>query len=315
MDTRYISYIIAIADQKNMTKAAEQLYVSQPSLSQYLAKLEQELGTSLFHRVKGEMLPTPAGELYVDCARKMLAMKEELYRAIADLSNSGHINIATTASWALTMVSELIPILKKEYPETSIELLEGNLLPVKQLLSEKKVDIAFAAIHSLKNIPGKYEILGSEEILFAVPNAHPAVKELEGVSALTPELLSQHFKGEQFILPRKASTVNQAIQEFLSLCSIDSEIVCTVNHMATISNMIANQVAVSFVPSTCRQPDLPITYFSLEPKIYRLDAILYRDDRNLTTAETFLIKLAKDYRLFQPQQDHFIIPSTDLSLL
>ena len=302
MDTRYISYIVEIADQKNMTKAAERLYVSQPSLSQYLSKLEQELGTPLFQRVKGELIPTPAGELYVACARKILDMKKELYCEIANLTNAGHINVATTSSWALSMISELIPVLKKKYPDTSIELLEGNLVPTEQLLSEKKVDIAFVAINSLKNIPGNGELLGTEEILFAVPQNHPAVKKLSSVTALSAETLSACFGGDHFILPRKDSTVNHAIQDFLALCHIDSEIVCTVNHMTTISNMVANQVGVSFIPSTCKQPHLPITYFSLQPKIFRLSAILYRDDRPLTNEEKYLMELARNYKLFQPAQ-------------
>lgn len=298
MDTRYISYIVEIADQKNMTKAAEKLYVSQPSLSQYLSKLEQELGTPLFHRVKGELIPTPAGELYVDCARKILDMKKKLYCDIANLTNSGHINVATTASWALTMISELVPILKKKYPDTSIELLEGNLVPTEQLLAEKKIDLAFVAINSLQNIPGSGEVLGSEEILFAVPKQHPSCQALEGVSSLTADLLSQYFGSDDFILPRRDSTVNHAIQDFLKLCHINSEAVCNVNHMTTISNMVANKVGVSFIPSTCQQPHLPIRYFSLSPKIYRLSAIIYRDDRPLTNAENYLLELARNYKLF-----------------
>ena len=53
MDTRYLTYILTIAEEKNMTKAAKKLYVSQSSLSQYLTKLEQEIGTPLFFRTRG----------------------------------------------------------------------------------------------------------------------------------------------------------------------------------------------------------------------------------------------------------------------
>ncbi len=154
MDTRYLSYIIEIADEKNMRKAAEKLYVSQPSLSQYLAKLEQELGTPLFRRTKGQLLPTAAGKLYVDCARKMLEMKNELYQNIADLTNTGHINIATSSVWALKMVSEFVSQIKKEFPETNMELFEGNLVPIEKLLEEKSIDIAFVAINSIKKYEG-----------------------------------------------------------------------------------------------------------------------------------------------------------------
>lgn len=85
MDTRYLTYILTIAEEKNMTKAAKKLFVSQSSLSQYLTKLEQELGTPLFFRTKGELILTPAGELYTEAARNVIRIKKQLYRDIASL--------------------------------------------------------------------------------------------------------------------------------------------------------------------------------------------------------------------------------------
>lgn len=75
MDTRHLQYILTIAQKQNMTKAAEELYISQSSLSQYLAKLEQEIGVPLFERTRSRMLLTPAGELYVKAAQRVLSIE------------------------------------------------------------------------------------------------------------------------------------------------------------------------------------------------------------------------------------------------
>ena len=80
MDTRHLTYILAIAQKKNMTKAAEELFVSQSSLSQYLTKLEQEIGTPLFFRTRGELTLTPAGALYVEAAKQVIRIKKQLYK-------------------------------------------------------------------------------------------------------------------------------------------------------------------------------------------------------------------------------------------
>lgn len=285
-----------------MRKAAEKLYVSQPSLSQYLAKLEQELGTPLFKRVKGELLLTKAGKMYVDCAQKMLDMKTELYQDIAELTNTGHINVATTSIWSLKMVSELIPKIRKEFPEVSLELFEGNLMPTEKLLEEKSIDIAFVAINSVKKFDGCSQVLGHEEILFAVPSGHPYCSSPNAKKELTAADLSAAFQNENFILPRKDSTISRAISSFIKECNINTEGVCSVNHMATVSNMVASRVGVAFIPRTCMQPDAPITYFSLSPKIYRLSAVIYRNDRPLTKPESRLIEMAKEYPLFKNQQ-------------
>ena len=78
MDVKYLNYILAIANRHNMTKAAEDLFVSQSSLSQYLSRLEQELGTPLFIRSKGELSLTSAGVLYVEAAQKVVKIQKDL---------------------------------------------------------------------------------------------------------------------------------------------------------------------------------------------------------------------------------------------
>lgn len=70
MDIKYLNYFIEIAKKKNITKAAEALYISQSSLSQYLARLEQDIGAELFVRTKGELVLTTAGKLYLDGGKR-----------------------------------------------------------------------------------------------------------------------------------------------------------------------------------------------------------------------------------------------------
>ena len=95
MDIKYLTYIIAIAEERNMTKAAEKLFVSQSSLSYYLSKLEQDVGTPLFLRAKNELLLTPAGQLYVEAAQNVVEIKKQLYKNISDLNHKAHIFLYT----------------------------------------------------------------------------------------------------------------------------------------------------------------------------------------------------------------------------
>ena len=129
MDVKYLNYILAIAKKKNMTRAAEELYVSQSSLSQYLAKLEQEIGTPLFFRSKGELSLTPAGELYVKAAKQVIEIQKNLYREISGLDQRGHITVGVTSLFALKMLSEIIPEFKRQYPYVTIETVSYTHLP------------------------------------------------------------------------------------------------------------------------------------------------------------------------------------------
>ena len=77
MEHREMEYVIVIAQEKNLSKAAERLFISQPALSRFLTKLENELGTPLFERKNRQYLPTYAGELYLDTARQILRLQQQ----------------------------------------------------------------------------------------------------------------------------------------------------------------------------------------------------------------------------------------------
>ena len=124
MDVKYLNYILAIANRHNMTKAAEDLFVSQSSLSQYLSRLEQELGTPLFIRSKGELSLTSAGVLYVEAAQKVVKIQKDLYQNIAALSQKGRIRVGVTSNWGLRMLTEIIPLFREQYPGITIEITE-----------------------------------------------------------------------------------------------------------------------------------------------------------------------------------------------
>ena len=80
MDTKQIEYILKIAEENNITKAAEKLFITQSALNQQLLKLEKELGTPLFERRKHSMIPTFAGRIYLRTAHQIVDMKKETYR-------------------------------------------------------------------------------------------------------------------------------------------------------------------------------------------------------------------------------------------
>lgn len=128
MDVKYLTYIITIAQEQNMTKAAEKLFVSQSSLSYYLSKLEQDLGTPLFFRTKNKLLPTPAGQLYLDAAYEVIEIKERLYQNISNLENKAHIVIATTSLWGTKMFSDIVPKLKEAFPDVTFELSQAEII-------------------------------------------------------------------------------------------------------------------------------------------------------------------------------------------
>ena len=93
MQIKNMSYIIALAEAGTLSAAGKQLGISQPTLSVFLSNLEQELGIDLFLRDKKKLIPTPAGRIYLEAARRILATQEQTLQSIRQLTTAPPIEI------------------------------------------------------------------------------------------------------------------------------------------------------------------------------------------------------------------------------
>lgn len=174
-----------------MTKAAEELFVSQSSLSQYLSRLEQEIGAPLFIRAKGELLLTPAGEEYVKAAQKVIQIQRELYDSIRSQNHKSHITIGVTSQFGLRMLTQIIPPYKKEYPQVTIELSESNVPSITKMIRDESIDCAVMALNNTDSFsPDQVKIVREEEVYLAIPISHPYREKIPTLPSLMKILSS-----------------------------------------------------------------------------------------------------------------------------
>jgi len=275
VDVKYLNYIVAIAEHRNMTKAAEELFVTQSSLSQYLARLERELGTPLFFRTKNELVPTPAGNLYVDAAKKVIAIQKELYQNIAGLGQRGHITVGVTSNFALRMLTEIIPRFKQQYPGVSIEISEVGLPALKKLLSEDKLDIgvAAAADGEVPDLPS--QVLRKEEVLLAVPKDHPYTL-VNPSGPITARDFAAYFSRDNFILSRQGSSLRGLSDRLFASGNFTPAAFCETNSTAASRGMVAGHAGIALIAESCSVDRKYIRYYSLSPALYRLNVLLTR---------------------------------------
>ena len=275
MDVKYLTYILTIAEKKNMTKAADELYVSQSSLSQYLSKLEQELGTPLFFRTRGELTLTPAGELYTKAAKEVIRIQRDLYQNIAGLDRRGRITVGVTSNFGLGMLSEIIPRFKDIYPEVAIEISEMGYPALKTLLTEERIDLGIAAALSVSPFEGQAEVLRQEEVLFAVPKDHPYTSRNPG-ETLTREELTAVFSKENFLLSKKASSLRSLADELFESCGFAPGAFCETNSISATRSMVARGAGVAFIAESCSVDRDYIRYYHLTPALHRLNLVIRR---------------------------------------
>ena len=130
MDLKEQRYVCTLAKYQNITKAAKELYITQPALSIYINNLEKQLNTPLFERVGKQFVLTYAGERYVAKASEMLRLEQEFSEELKDITGNytGRIRIGIQTRRSAWFLPPVIAAYEKEFPKVDVILQEACLL-------------------------------------------------------------------------------------------------------------------------------------------------------------------------------------------
>ena len=190
MNTRQLHYVITVAELRSFSEAATKLMVSQPSLSQYISKLEDEIGMQIFERTVPLKI-TYAGEIYLKSAKKILSEEAELLERLQDISGSlsGKIKIGTGYLNAISIVPAIVGDYNANYPNVQVEIYEDTEPKLKKLLDEGDIDLVIAT-SQFDSTAYEKVLLGEEPYLMAVPKNFGALgkesQKVEDVNADFP---------------------------------------------------------------------------------------------------------------------------------
>lgn len=303
MDTRFLEYILVLAETGNMTKAAKKLYVSQPTLSQFLARHEAEIGVPLFERKNGKYSLTPAGELYADYARLVLSLTDKLEKDIHRLCTATHILVGTSTSSAIRAMVRILPDFCKAYPQVELTMIEHRTLRASDAaIRNGEVDIALSAVPSLEPYEGYSVGLWREEVRLVVPCGHPFAQSAprQGRQSVTRAEFDQYFKETPLIQQLPGSCIRYLVDAFLD--GRPHITVCNTNNAQSVCDMVGDNMGIGFVPEGYAAGAPGVAAFSLEPKLYRTHALLYRRDLELSPPYQLLIELTqKYYKIRKPE--------------
>lgn len=150
MNLKQAKYIKTIALCGSLTAAAKKLYVSQPSLSQMLRQIEDEVGLPIFDRSVAPFRITYAGEKYLAAAETILAANAQLESQIREIKHdySGRLRLGISVSRAMQVLPLVLPLFSQRYPHVTLEIRESGSNGLEDLLRRGEIDLALAAIES-----------------------------------------------------------------------------------------------------------------------------------------------------------------------
>lgn len=143
MNNKHAHYMLTVLQEGSITNAAKKLYVSQPALSQTIKLVENNLGAAIFNRNTDPITLTYAGEKYIEAAKQILAIDNNLYREIQEIKQEEHgtIRLGIPVQRAMQVLPYVLPKFTKMYPHVKIDLREGGSATTENWVLEGSVDL------------------------------------------------------------------------------------------------------------------------------------------------------------------------------
>lgn len=250
MDFRELSYVLAIAKHQNITKAAEALYVGQPTLSKFLMGLEQDLGLKLFRKLGHRYVLTYAGERYVEKATQILCLKSDLDAEMADIikRDVGVLNVAFANMRCSYMLPCTLPAFHEMHPNVKVNVFEGSSDENDRRLLEGQVEIAFYSNPSSSNNLIEYESLAKEELLICTCKDHPIGRfAVPNPASPYPRLGLTHLKNELILMMQPDQRTRQIMDNILAEHKLQFDNVLYTGNLQAIMDLVSLGYGISFV--------------------------------------------------------------------
>lgn len=178
-------YVYEVYKERSFTKAAQNLYISQPSLSARIKKIEEIIGEPLFDRSTTPLQLTEVGKVYIEAAEEITQIEQRVENYINDLAGlkTGNLAVGASTLFAAYVVPSLITQFNQKFPDVHIQLIEGNTAELEEMLGSNALDFVMDNYHYDSILYNK-ELYCEENILLAVPK-HFAVNEELGMYQLS----------------------------------------------------------------------------------------------------------------------------------
>lgn len=288
MDLKQFYFYIAIAEECNLSRAAEKLFISPSSLSRFLSKLEDSLNVRLFLRMKNNTLViTEAGEKLLDCYQNVLRELESCANHISGQTTEDKKTIVFGVPGvpALREVTEVIPEFVRMHPETAVEFVNYPINKLIDLLYKGEIDLVRSA-YLEKNPTMNYIHIERKELSLFVSADHPIVSKKRKGEAVSPRELAD----SPFILFTEGTSHHKLIQSYFDQIEFTPKRIIEVSNSLSAIAFIEAGLAAGVLLNEFSDSN-KVCALKIDPPLYFDVAFIHRKDAYLSKSEKDLIKL------------------------
>ncbi len=232
MKISQLRYFQTVCRYGSITKAAEEMYVSQPAISFCIKELEEEFGIKLFHRRNNRLQLTVEGTFFLDKVNYILQSVDALSSQMKDMGNNrNHIKIAVPAMLSTFLLPMIFNDYSEKFPNVEIEMLETGSLQVRKLVDSNSVDLGITIEDS--EVDDSYNVLPlvTTELMFCVSKNHPL--------ATRQKLTFKELADEKIILFKADSYQNILIKKAFADVAVEPKIMLYTSQLYTIRKFLS----------------------------------------------------------------------------
>jgi LysR family hydrogen peroxide-inducible transcriptional activator len=286
MEMHQLRYVVAVARAGNFSRGAEQCHVSQPSLSQQILKLEEELGERLFDRMKREAKLTPHGEAFLHRALKILEEVDSAKREASDAQKllRGRLIVGVLPTIAPYLLPEVLVAFAEKFPRVEIVVQEDTTARLLKLAQAYEIDFALAS-RPIQDQRMEVKDLFTEELRLALPVGHRLTRKR------TVRLAD--LEKERFIVMKEGHCLGDQVLNFCERRDLSPTVRFRSAQLETVQALVRSGVGISLVPAMAtrsEREDLPQYRSLLAPKPERKIVAVWPKQRPLGRAANEFLK-------------------------
>ena len=291
MTIRHLRILLAVCDTGSMTKAADQLFMSQPSVSQAVREMEEHYGVKLFDRISKKIFLTEQGQRVLQYGRHIVSLMDEMEAAVGDWDGQGTLKVGTSITIGTYLLPRCVNAMGKLFPQLQVEALIGNSERIERCVLENEIDFGVieGAAHSPYIIS---ESFAGDRLVLICPRGH-AFEGREDVEFAS-------LQKENFILREKGSAGREIFDGLAAAHELDLKILWQSASNQAIIRAVAAGIGLSVLPwslvaESIRKGELG-TFQVRELSMERKFAVIYHRNKFLSQGARRMIELFMDGR-------------------
>lgn len=305
-------YVLAVYQEQSFTKAAERLFISQPSLSVAIRNIEKKVGMPLFERRGTTLQSTEAGNAYIEAAQKMHYAEDAFAKQLEDISGlqTGKLVVGGSNYLTSDVIPQLVSQFRNQYPDVEITLIEANSVHLREMLNSENADLV---IDNYESFADAYELypLVEEQIMLCVPGERTVNQSLKEYQILPENIYTKSdcvnrvvpldisaFKEEPFVLLKSGNDMYERAMQIFESSRVEANVVFGVDQLNISYALAESGLGACFITDTFfkyRKHTTDVVLYKLDHRAAKRKLhIAHKRGRYCTKAMQEFIRLTRE---------------------